>query len=127
MSEMDTEDTNLVKTWIALHHAEAKSQAYTDNFWAFTTLSDMCESSPERCWKLIQEIRKSDGSDIILANLASGPLEELLVQHGQKFIDAVEKLAGDDEQFRKLLGAVWQNDIAEDVWVRIKRVAGPSF
>jgi hypothetical protein len=121
------ETDNLVKTWIALHHAEAKSQAYNDNFWAFTALSDLCETSPDRCWEVIQGIRKSDGSDKILANLASGPLEDFLVQHGHKFIDAVEKLAREDEQFRKLLGAVWQNDIAEDVWVRIKRVAGPTF
>jgi hypothetical protein len=118
---------DLARAWIALQHAEATSQVYDDNFWAFTTLSELCETSPDRCWEVIDEIRRSDGSDKILASLAAGPLEDLLVQHGHWFIDAVETLARDDEQFRKLLGAVWQNDIAEDVWVRIKRVAGPTF
>jgi hypothetical protein len=122
---MDTD--KLVKAWIAMHHAEPKSQGYNESFWAFSALSDMCETSPDRCWEIIGQIRKADGSDKILANLAAGPLEELLVHHGKVLIDAVENLARDDEQFRKLLGALWQNSIAEDVWVRIKRVAGPSF
>ena len=118
---------DLVKAWIALQYAEPKSQAYEEHFWAFTTLSEWRETSPDRCWDALQEIRKMDGSDKILASIAAGPLEDLLVEHGHRFIDAVEKLARDDEQFRKLLGAVWQNDIAEDVWARIKHVAGPTF
>lgn len=118
---------DLVKAWIALQYAEPKSQAHDDNFWAFTELSDLCETSPDRCWTVIQEIRRVDGSDKILANLAAGPLEDLLVQHGHRFIDAAETLAREDAQFRKLLGALWQNDVADDVWARIKRVAGPSF
>jgi hypothetical protein len=117
----------LVKGWIALQYSEAGSQAHKDDLWAFTTLSDLCERSPDLCWEAIGEIRRTDGSDKILANLAAGPLEDLLVQHGHKYIDAIERLAGHDEQFRKMLGAVWQNDIADDVWVRLKRVAGPTF
>lgn len=117
----------LVKDWIALQYAEAGSQTHKDNFWAFTTLSDWCEEAPDLCWEAVGEIRRTDGSDKILANLASGPLEDLLVQHGPQYIDAIEKLASHDEQFRKLLGAVWQNNIADDVWVRLKRVAGPTF
>jgi hypothetical protein len=120
-------DRDLVEAWIALHHAEAKSQVYYDNFWAFEMLSELCETSPERCWEAIHEIRRSDGCDKILANLASGPLEDLLVRYGHQYIDAIEKLASHDEQFRKLLGAVWQNEIADDVWARLKRVAGPTF
>jgi hypothetical protein len=54
-------------------------------------------------------------------------LEDLLVQHGPQYIDAIENLASHDEQFRKLLGALWKNNIADDVWVRLKRVAGPFF
>lgn len=117
----------LVAAWIALHHAEAKSPEYNDNFWAFTALSDLCETDPDFCWELIEEIRRSDGSDIILANIAAGPLEDLLAQHGVRFIDRIEKQARDDKQYRKLLGAIWQNNIPDDVWKRVKRVAGSSF
>ncbi len=117
----------LVAAWIALHYAKPKSPEYDDNFWAFTALSDLCETNPDLCWELIDEIRRNDGSDVILANLAAGPLEDLLVQHGSRFIERIEKQAKNDEQYRKLLGAMWQNDIPDDVWKRVKRVAGPSF
>ena len=124
---LNTDKRKLVAAWIALHHAKAKSSEYDNNFWAFTALPDLCETSPDFGWELIEEIRKSDGSDVILANLAAGPLEELLAQHGAKFIERIEKQAQNDEQYRKLLGAMWQNDIPDDVWKRVKRVAGPSF
>jgi hypothetical protein len=117
----------LVAAWIALHHAKAKSPEYDKNFWAFTALSDLCETNPDSCWELIEEIRSSDGSDVILANLAAGPLEDLLVYHGGRFIERIEELARNDGQYRKLLGAMWQNEIPDDVWERVKRVAGPSF
>jgi hypothetical protein len=117
----------LVRAWIALQYATPASKAYDDNFWAFKALSDYCESEPDRCWELINEIRSADGTDVILANLAAGPLEDLMVQHAQQFIGKVEKLAEEDEQFRRLLGALWQNDVSDEIWARIKRVAGPSF
>ncbi len=123
----NTDKQKLINAWISLHHAEEKTSAYNNNFWAFETLSDICEEEPDLCWELIEDIRKTDGSDIILANLASGPMEDLLVEYGEKFIDLLEKQAKNDEQFKKLLGAVWQNDIADDIWERIKCVAGPSF
>jgi hypothetical protein len=68
-----------------------------------------------------------DGSDSILGNLAAGPLEDLLVDHGPEFIDRVEILARQDRQFRRLLGAVWQNAMSDDLWNRVKAVAGPSW
>ena len=70
---------------------------------------------------------KLDSSEKILANIAAGPLEDLLVYHGEKFIDRVEEAAQSDPVFKKMLGAVWQNAIPDDVWNRVKAVAGPSF
>jgi hypothetical protein len=122
-----TEKDTLAAAWIALHHSAARSQAHNDNFWAFTTLSDLCESAPEQGWEFIEAIRRADGSDVILANLAAGPLEDLLVRHGPQFIERVEMLAASDPQFRKMLGALWKNSIRDDVWSRIQRVSGPTF
>ena len=59
--------------------------------------------------------------------LAAGPLEDLLVAHGAQFIDRVEALADHDAQFKKLLGATWQNAMPATLWSRIKAVAGPSW
>ncbi|WP_197490353.1 DUF6869 domain-containing protein [Halothiobacillus diazotrophicus] len=124
---LDIDKTKLVTAWISLHHAQEKSPEYIDNFWAFTALSDLCDTNPDLCWDLIEEIRRTDGSEIILANLAAGPLEDLLSQHGPRFIETIEKQAKNDLQFKKMLGAMWQNNIADEVWKRVMSIADSSF
>lgn len=46
-----------------------------------------------------------------------------MAAHGIKFIDRVEALAKKDQQFRKLLGVIPQNNIPGSPWVRIKAIA----
>lgn len=97
------------------------------SYWAFSRLDELVRSDPEVAWNVIGVIYQLDSTDQILANLAAGPVEDLLVYHGDRFIDRVETLAKSDAIFRKLLGAVWQNEIPESVWKRVRAVAGPSF
>jgi hypothetical protein len=75
----------------------------------------------------LDAIRDLDGSDLILSNLAAGPVEDILVLHGEEFIGRVEVWSRRDPQFRKLLGAVWQNDMTDEVWRRLQAVAGPAW
>lgn len=107
-------------SWIAHHHAGEGTSARDDSFWAYEKLDDLCRRSPDECWEVIHAIRQADGSDEILANLAAGPLEDLFVQHGNRYIDAVERSARTDAQFRKMLGAVWEE------WDRRRRVGANS-
>jgi uncharacterized protein DUF6869 len=123
----EVEKQRLVASWIALHHAGEDSAARDANFWAYENLENLRRGSPDECWELIHAIRQADASDKILANLAAGPMEDLFVDHGHRYIDDVERLARTDAQFRKMLGAVLKNGIADDVWLRIQRVGGPSF
>jgi len=123
----ETELQKVAETWITLYYLPEDPQERQENFWAFNKLADLCYNDPESCWKVIHLIRQLDGSDIILANLAAGPLEDLLVQHGSNFIDRIEALAKHDQQFKKLLGAVWQRDIPDNIWQRVRAVAAPSW
>lgn len=113
--------------WIKTHRALEGSNEYKDNFWAYSDLCDFCEKDPELCFEMIEQIRSIDHSDIILSNLAAGPLEDLLVNHGELFIDRIEKIAVSDSQMRKLLGAVWKNSMSDSVWERIKAIADDSW
>jgi hypothetical protein len=70
---------------------------------------------------------KAASTDFLLANIAARPLEDLLRFHGERFIDRVEEMTQSDPIFKKMLGAVWRNAIQDDVWNRVKAVAGPSF
>ena len=82
---------------------------------------------PELAWPIIEEILHIDSSDRMLAIVAAGPVEDLLAHHGAAFIERIEKLAGREPIFRKMLGGVWRSKISEDVWKRLKAVAGPDF
>lgn len=117
----------IAENWVKLYKLPNDSSERGSLFWAFERFDDLCRNYPEEAWQVINLVRKLDASEIILANLAAGPVEDLLVTHGEEFIDRIEELAATDHEFRKLLGAVWKNKIADDIWARLKAVAGPSF
>jgi len=120
------EMNKIAETWIELHRLPEESSEREERFWSHERLWELIRDDPEEAWRIIQIIRQ-EGSDLILSNLAAGPLEDLLAAHGERFIDRVEALARSDAQFRKLLGAVWQNSMSAGLWRRIKVVAGPSW
>lgn len=88
---------------------------------AWVRLVDMCSKDPENAWLVIQEIASREISKEIIANLAAGPLEDLLAQHGPAFIDRIEEKARNDSKFNLILGGVWQNTIMNEVWERVKK------
>src|SRR5260370_5695799 len=124
---LDTEEMRqITETWIDLCRLPEDSPERENKFWSHDRLWELVHDDPEAAWTIINIIRR-ERSDLLLSNLAAGPLEDLLVAHGNRFIDRIEALAGHDAQFRRLLGATWPNSIASGVWRRIKAVAGPSW
>lgn len=97
------------------------------DFWAADRMRDLVSGDPETAWQVIDVIWRLDQSDRALANLAAGPVEDLLAHHGEAFIDRITLLARREPVFRKLLGGVWRNNIAEPVWQKLKSIAGPKF
>lgn len=121
---LDNNEIRLISEgWI--EHSLTRSNEAT--FWAWERLDNLVRYEPEEAWKVIEAITRASGNDATLANLAAGPVEDLLAKHGDQFIARIEALARKDGQFRKLLGGVWRNTITEKVWLRIKAVAGPPF
>jgi hypothetical protein len=83
-------------------------------------LDDLRDHDLERFWEIINAIRRLDDSDSMLSNLAAGPLEDLLANSGNAFIDRCETLAKADDRFKIMLGMVWKNSISDDIWQRIR-------
>jgi hypothetical protein len=117
----------IAASWIALHRLAEESPEREALFWAFCSAHELVIEDPEKGWAMIEEIRRLDGSDLILSNLAAGPLEDLLVAHGEQLIERIEAACGRDQQLKRLLGATWQNDMADALWARIKAIAAPSW
>jgi hypothetical protein len=89
---------------------------------AFDKMYDLLHDDPESAWLVIQEMNSREMSDEIMANLAAGPLEDLLRLHGDAFIERTEFKANSDSKFNRLLGGVWQNEMSNDVWERLNKV-----
>ena len=118
---------NLADAWIRFHQLPKKSIARGELEWAWEQLDDLCRTAPDAAWQVIQEIIARDKSDGNLAYVGAGPFEDLLVHHGARFIDRVESCARSDAAFKRMLGVVWKNAIADDVWNRVKAIAPPSW
>jgi hypothetical protein len=117
----------IAETRIKLQHTTRKDSERSTMFLAYEELDRLIHDDLEEAWKVIRIIYKTDSSGHMLANVAAGPVEDILVYHGEEFIDPAEQLADNDPIFKKLLGAVWRNNIPQDVWMRVKAVAGPDF
>lgn len=122
MTEAD--DFSLARAWIALQHAERGMRDDDPRFEAHIALDALRTTDPERCWSVILKIFEQDQSDKLLANLAAGPLEDLLATHGERFIERVEALARQEPRFRFMVRMVWRNSISTAVWRRLQRAAG---
>jgi uncharacterized protein DUF6869 len=121
------DESNLAAVWIRLQSLPKGSDEYDELFWAFERMDELCDSEPATAWNVIQEIIALNHSDSILAMIGAGPFEDLMARHGAMFIDKVESCARTNPEFRRMLGIVWKNQISDDVWVRLKAVAPPSW
>ena len=81
---------------------------------------------PEVCWSSILYVLSVIGADVSdrrFGVLAAGPLEDLLDNHGEAFIDRVEAEAKANPAFAILLGGVWRSTIDDAVWKRMQKVS----
>lgn len=115
----------LAEAWLRCN--AGKPNEKNPESWASDRMMDLIFGEPETAWQVIDLIWRLDHSDKVLADLAAGPVEDLLARHGEAFIDRITLLARREPTFRKLLGAVWRNSITEPVWEKLKSIAGPTF
>jgi hypothetical protein len=127
---MDEETKKLVDAWIKMSNAlrvfsgEPGSSELDPNFWASERLYDLVDNEPEKAWPLILAIRSATNDYKVLAHLAASHFEDLINAHGDKFIDRVEALAREDQDFRHFIGGIWPSrDMPEALLGRLKAIA----
>jgi hypothetical protein len=94
----------LVADWIRYHAQDRKPS--DPLFAACGELDDLIRSSPEEAWTATLELIDLAADDRVLANVAAGPLEDLLTRSA-RFIDRAELRARADPKFRRCLTGVW--------------------
>src|SRR5882724_2995119 len=78
--------------------------------WCVTALSVLIDLDPETAWSVIVRLVLEAPDEPALVNAAAGPLEQLLVNHGEAFVGRVEQLAKVSPEFQYALRNVWLPD-----------------
>jgi hypothetical protein len=103
-----------------LREEDAESERH--GFWAWEAVNALVRQEPEEAWAMILRLVALAPDDRTLANVAAGPLEDLLGLHPYAFVGLVEEEARRDARFRRCLSGVWGwTSIPEDVQLRIRR------
>jgi len=107
-----------------IHGRRTNRQAQTDDFsWTFACMDEVVTAVPELAFRCILAALEVCGDDRDIAYLAAGPLEDLIIRHGPRVIDAIEETAARNERFRRLLSGIWgESRTHPEVWSRLQRV-----
>lgn len=123
MAETDIEE--LVSRWMAFQqafiaHPDAPVSPELDE--ASDEVLHMPFDAPEKTWRFIEAVIARSSDERILGILAAGPIEDLLSQHGEEFVDRVEVLARRNQKFCSLLQGVWRGTMSDEVWERVQKL-----
>jgi hypothetical protein len=111
----------LVAAWMA--YEESRGGPRVD-VWASDYLDHLVSNEPEVAWTIIIRLVAISPSDSILASIAAGPLEDLLVNHGPGFAERAVALSKQDARFRKCLRGAWLGRSTDGTRQKIKEAVG---
>jgi len=114
--------SEFASAYVNFVNAERGSVEYSANFWAFDRISALCISEPFEAWAAVKEVLAHDHSPNVTSSLGAGPIEELLVNHGRKLIDLIERDAIESASIRDALRSVWRSDTDPGVWRRVEKL-----
>ena len=67
----------------------------------------MTREKPDEAWAIVLALIEAASDELVLANVAAGPLEDLLSHHGKTVIDRIEEAAPRHPKLRGCLEMVW--------------------
>jgi hypothetical protein len=117
-----SEFEQIAVSWINLHHAELNSDEYIEEFWSFDKLSDFCRKRPHDSWKVIVEIYERNSGNKVISNLAAGPIEDLLVYHGNLALILIDQYCHEEHKFVEVMKLIWKNSMSDEVWGQLQRL-----
>jgi len=118
----------LVNALRVVAYEEPDTPVFDENFWAHDCMDTIVGEMPELGLKLIVFALNYFKEPLEIGVLAAGPLENLVHFHGARMIDAIEREAEENEQFRFLLSGIWgESDVDPQIWHRIQKAvqSGP--
>jgi hypothetical protein len=98
-------------------------------FWAWSEVHWLIDEEPAKGWEAIQALLRHATSDEALGSIGAGSLEDLIGHHPADFIEPIERLAAENERFRRALAGAWLElkDVPEDLTRRYWIASGKQL
>lgn len=114
----------LVKGWIHAQSFDVESSEYDEVCWAIDELYHLAHDKPDQLLKIVLDILNIDSSKKIIRALGAGVLEELLVSHGDEYIQDLLKIADSNSNFKECLGFVYidEGDVSPHVYEKVQSI-----
>ena len=111
--------------WLATPDEQREAHA---DLWTFDLMVALVKDHPDLAFAAVQATLDRCTTPDQVANLAAGPMEDLIRFHGAALIDVITTAAA-EPRFRYLLSGVWQGDTPALLWARIEaaRRGGPAL
>ncbi|CAB1080360.1 hypothetical protein D1AOALGA4SA_8043 [Olavius algarvensis Delta 1 endosymbiont] len=120
-------DEIFIHEWIK-YQEDLSKDGDEDLHWTEDHLMDlMLQGEYSELWDFIMKVYRKEPSKKVLAILAAGELEDILVAKGDEYIARVELLAANDQRFKNLLGGVWKNAMSDEVWQKVSDASNKEF
>ena len=120
--------TKLLDALVEHFRALGEERSGESTFWAWSRLDDLVHSQPDEAWRLLGRLIPAVAdSELALANVAAGPLEDLLRLHGVTYAPAVIAAADRAPSVRDALQMVWPESFVPEVRDQLERWREATF
>jgi hypothetical protein len=111
---------DLIATWLRAQYLPIESSDYAEVSWAVNELFDLAHDAPDKLLPLVIEILKIDASKTVIGAIGAGVLEELLIFHGDEYVDELAELCESNKNLGECSKFIHldMNDVSPTVFKR---------
>lgn len=120
---------SLIDAWFSAQNIDVNSDEYDEVSWAVDELFNMAHDEPDKLLIIIQDILHIDSSKKTLGAIGAGALEDLLVHHGDDYIDKIIEISNFNANFKAAFQFTYidKDDVSEDVYKKVLKLKEDSL
>jgi hypothetical protein len=109
-----------IAAWLRAQYLPIEGNEYAEVSWAVNELFDLAHDAPDKLLPLVIEILKVDASKTVIGALGAGVLEELLIFHGDEYVDKLAELCESNKNLEECSKLIHldMNDVSPAVFKR---------
>lgn len=114
----DEQEIDLAHAYLKFAHTESKTPEWHALFWTHYRMEYLAKYLPQKAWRVILVTWSIHQCPQMMSRL-SGPIRTLLLEHSFEMLPIIEAEAHRDPTFAKLLAALEQITLSDEVYARV--------